>query len=226
MFSSDATSVWVHLYGACNATLELDGHPIGIRQTTAYPWDGNVNVTLSLNAPADFVLALRIPGWVRDPQLLINGEMQALDAHIENGYARLSRTWRDGDQVLLDLPMPVERIHAHPRVRHNCGRIALQRGPVVYCLEEVDNGPDLAALSLPAEERFEVTTNNTPFGGVPVIRGTACRLDSAEWENRLYRSGPGGRARRVSTPFTAVPYCLWASREVGEMTVWVRESLD
>jgi DUF1680 family protein len=224
VYAAGPGELWVHLFAAGTLETELDGQPIRLEQQTRYPWEEAVEIRLTPAAPTDFTLCLRIPGWTRDPVLEINGVPVALDALTEQGYARVRRTWRAGDFLRLYLPMPVERVRAHPAVRHACGRVALQRGPVMYCLEEIDNGPDLAAIELPAEECFEVGFEDSPFPGVPVIRCLARRLDPTAWEGRLYRVGAEARPRTVPAAITAVPYCLWANRRPGEMIVWIREA--
>ena len=145
----------------------------------------------------------------------INGERHPLPV-AENGYLRLRRTWRPGDAVLLDLEMPVEQVEAHPAVAADAGRIALQRGPLVYCVEEADNGPRLAHLRIPRKARLKAKRAPDLLGGVTVITGKAKRPE--EGGESLYRPGP---ARRRKTPFTAIPYYAWDHRSPGEMAVWL-----
>jgi len=134
----------------------------------------------------------------------------------------LRRTWRTGDRVRLDLPMPVERMAARPEVRSDGGKIALQRGPLVYCLEERDHGPDLAALSLPRTAKLDAQWVGNFLGrGAVVIRARALRDDARAWKDELYRPAP---AAKRTVRLTAVPYALWNHRGRGEMTVWIREA--
>jgi len=116
--------------------------------------------------------------------------------------------------------MPVERIEAHPRVRADCGRIALQRGPLVYCLEEVDNGANLNDIALPRDATLHAEFDGGLLGGVVVIRGEARRRDTAGWGDALYRAT---RSASEAVPLVAVPYYAWANRAPGEMLVWIRE---
>ena len=118
--------------------------------------------------------------------------------------------------------MPVERIEANPRVRMDCGKAALQRGPLVYCLEQVDNGPELADLILPKTARLRAEVRPELLGGIVVLRGKARRRDPAGWDETLYRAE---RAAAQAVEITAVPYCLWANREPGEMMVWIRSDV-
>jgi len=134
----------------------------------------------------------------------------------ERGYARIRRLWRTGDQVNLVLSMPIERVYAHPDVRANHGRVALQRGPIVYCLEAVDNAIPLHRLALPRDEEIATQFEPDLLGGVATLTGRA-RLSAGD---RLYGTEP---ARRDTTRFKAVPYHVWDHREPGEMLVWIPE---
>jgi DUF1680 family protein len=117
--------------------------------------------------------------------------------------------------------MPVKRVEAHPGVRHDAGRIALQRGPIVYCLEEADNGPDPADLLLPRDAPLRARFEPDLLGGVVSLTGTGRRRDRAGWARRLYRTT---RSRTKTAPLKAVPYAVWGNRGPGEMTVWIRET--
>lgn len=220
-YSTEPGGIWVHLYAAGTADLDCAGTAVRLTQTTDYPWDGRVGVAVQPRAPVAFTLALRVPGWCAGATLSLNGQAVDLAGCSEGGYAHLTRTWSPGDRVELNLPMPARRIQAHPSVRQDAGCVALQRGPVVYCLEEVDNGPDLAALSLPPPAPLEVSSERSPFPGIPVIRARGRRTLATGWDDQLYRTVEP--ARRRSTELTAIPYCLWANRQMGEMRVWIRE---
>ena len=218
IYSESDQGLAVHLYAASDAAFMAHGTRVTIRQQTAYPWKGKVRFTVRPERPAEFVLALRIPGWSKGATIKVNGEV--VTPTVEQGYARINRRWRNGDKVELELPMPVERIEANPRVRMDCGRVALQRGPVVYCLEEVDNGRELNDLTLPHRAKLKAVFEPDLLGGVVTINGTVQRRDPAAWnDGRLYQAGPTPRLR---VPFKAVPYCVWNNRGPGEMTVWMQ----
>jgi DUF1680 family protein len=219
-YSESRSTAFVHLYAAGCAELELDGRLVGLTVRTRYPWDGKVRLTVEPERPLRFTLALRVPGWCTGPLLRVNGEAVAPAGVVRKGYARLLRRWERGDRVELSLPMPVRRIEANPRVRMDCGRVALQRGPLVYCLEEVDNGPQLSGISLPRGARLKGEHRPDLLGGVTVVTGAARRLAASGWGTELYRPARrSGRAVRM----TAVPYYAWCNRRPGEMLVWVRE---
>jgi DUF1680 family protein len=219
-YSSNADCVWAHSYASCDANLSVAGQSLRLRQQTDYPWDGEIAIELELEKPCQFSLALRIPGWCRQATLAVNGQELAIEAICKAGYAYIRRQWQSGDRIELSLAMPPERIYAHPSVRHNAGRVALQRGPIVYCLEELDNGPELADLRLPPVAELAMQPGPAELGAIPVIRGQALRRDKNAWENKLYSAD---NSHYHACEFTAIPYFLWANRAPGEMIVWVLE---
>ena len=169
--------------------------------------------------PTVFGLNLRIPGWSRNATLTVNGEAMDVKAATVLGYAQIEREWNPDDQVELVLPMPVERVDAHPAIRQDTGCVALQRGPVVYCLEQVDNPVPLHRVAVPRDAGLEPSFEKNLLGGVTVIRGEALAVDDSDWDNTPYRAEP---ARLKPFQITAVPYYAWDHREPGEMRVWIR----
>ncbi|NQU75066.1 MAG: glycoside hydrolase family 127 protein, partial [Planctomycetes bacterium] len=158
-------------------------------------------------------------GGCTGPSLAVNGKAVGITSMVRKGYVRLLRTWRRGDTIDLMLPMPPQRIHANPKVHAAAGRVAMQRGPVVYCLEEVDNGPRLDSIVLPESAPLRVRMEDRLLGNVPVITARARRADLDDWKTQLYRTRPA-KLRQVA--IKAIPYFLWANRREGEMLVWVR----
>ena len=221
-YSQAGDRVYVQMYHDNSVTLAVGGSEIRLAQETQYPWDGTVQITVNAAQPAKFELALRIPDWCYDYQLAVNGERQTAAA--ERGYVILSREWTDGDQVELTLAMPVERVMPHPSIRQSAGQIALQRGPLVYCLEEVDNGPRLANVCIPESSELDALLDSELFGGVSVITGRALRIEPAEESAALYRHHSQTSYNETAFTFKAIPYYLWANRDLGEMHVWIRSS--
>lgn len=215
------TSVYVHLYVDGDIETELDRQLVTLHQETCYPWDGNVRISVDCSQESDFTLALRIPGWCREATLRINDQLIPVDRILDNGYAKIDRTWHTDDVVELTLEMLVERIRCHPSVRANAGRVALQRGPLVYCLEEVDNGPNLDGIVLPMGADLTARFDGDLLQGVVVIAGEGLCRDASDWGNRLY--GTGTPADRIAM-IKAIPYYAWANRDPGEMLVWIREA--
>jgi len=220
VYGCNDEAAYVHLYVQGQADLEAAGQRITLAQETAYPWKGEVAITVNCDAPAMWTLALRWPGWCRELQVAVNGRQVEAAPLVDRGYVLMRRTWQAGDRVTLSMQMPIERLHAHPLVRENVGKVALQRGPVVYCLEEADNGPALYDLCLPQDARLDTNWDATLAGGVVTISGDAYRNSTAAWGDALYSSDISGSDR---VRFVAAPYFAWANREPGEMAVWVRE---
>ncbi len=215
--------IWVHLYAAGTAEIRFGDGNIEIEQRTSYPWDGTVD--LLINGEGNFSLLLRVPAWCdAGATVAVNGEQ--LPGEPQPGsYVRIERTWHPGDLVRLTLPMSVRLIEAHPFVEEDSERVAVARGPILYCAEQVDN-PDVdlrtAQLDVGTEVQHEPGTG--PLSGMPLLRAEAI-IDppDAGWAGRLYRTRrePGQSSRRREA-VTLVPYHAWANREPGRMTVWLR----
>ena len=220
LYSTGPDQLAVHHYAESEAQLTVAGQTIRLTQTTGYPWAEKIVVTIQPEHTAKWTLALRIPAWCRGAKLQVNGQSVAVARITLKGYARLKRKWHKGDRVTLVLPMPVERIEAHPAVRQDCGRVALHRGPVVYCLEEADNGGNLNDFVLRSDAAFTIQRSRTGlFNGIPRILAKACRRNSGDWQGELYRPQV---SRQVPCVITAIPYFMWANRAPGEMLVWIR----
>jgi DUF1680 family protein len=218
IYSESPEGAWVHLYTQGRATLDVGGRKVTLGQETRYPWDGNVALTVEPDQPARFALHLRIPGWARGASVSINGQPSAAAAAPTRGYARIERVWKRGDRVTLALPMPIEHVRAHPAVRQDAGQVALQRGPLVYCLEGVDNPFPLHRIVLPAAAPLRPRHEPGLLGGITVVEGPAQLLDDSTWTGTLYRAGaPAGKPVRLR----AVPYYAWDHRAPGEMRVWL-----
>ena len=230
-YARDKGRVYVNLYAAGEASIKMDyGTTVKLRQTTNYPWDGRVRLTVDPQRATEFTLCLRIPGWAQGkpvpsdlyrfaeakvPPVTLKVNGRSVDATPQDdGYVHLKRRWsisdgplhQGGDTVELNLPMPVHRVYAHEKVEDNRGKVALMRGPIVYCLEATDHGEaDLFKLSLPRDAKLSAEHRPDLLGGVTLIRAT----------------GRDDQQRDVD--LTAVPYYSWQNREPGAMTVWVNE---
>ncbi|HUG11612.1 MAG TPA: beta-L-arabinofuranosidase domain-containing protein [Opitutaceae bacterium] len=211
-----ADGIALHLYFGGSVAIELGGTEVRLAIRTRYPWEGRVEIEFESASVTEFTLHLRVPGWCRALLLEVNGVETRIEA--VSGYARVRRRWGRGDRIVLDLPMPVERVRADPRVTSAAGQVALQRGPIVYCVEEIDNGPILAALSLPRGATLEARFDSDLLNGCAVVEGEALRTPAAD---ALYSTEA---PIPVPVHFRAVPYALWANRGEGEMRVWLRES--
>ncbi len=219
IYACNDTEVVVHLYIQSSVRLALDGREITVRQETTYPWDGMITIQLGMDESTVFGLNLRIPGWCRTARLSVNGDALDLTEHITKGYARVERLWHPGDQVVLALDMPVERAYAHPDVRQDTGCVALQRGPLVYCLEAVDHTVPLHRIVLPRTADLASHFEPGVLGGIVVITGSAQAAGDTDWEGMLYRSWP---ATAYPCTITAIPYYAWENRTPGEMRIWLQ----
>ncbi|HTU19421.1 MAG TPA: beta-L-arabinofuranosidase domain-containing protein [Gemmataceae bacterium] len=204
-------AVWSVLYMANTATVSLKDGKVRLIEKTNYPWEGDIEIAVKPEKRFEFAIHLRIPGWCRvKPVVSVNGEK--MTAEVEHGYVRLVRTWKQGDVIRLFLPMVAERVHADPRVQANRGRVALQRGPVLYCLEGVDNGGKARSLCLPKEAKLSANLDKDLLGGVVVLRGEALAV-----------SRPEEKLEIKKVTFKAVPYFAWDNRQPGQMIVWIAE---
>ena len=224
IYASDDESVYVNLYAAGRAKIDVAGVPVTLTQKTQYPWDGRVRIAVDPRELLAFDLYVRIPGWCKDIEtpgglyktdgpsvvtLSVNG--QPIDAEkLERGYVRINRTWKKGDVVELNLPMPVRRAYAHPKIEADRGRVALQRGPIVYCVEAVDHETPLQHLFLPKDAPLTAEHREDLLGGVTVIMGKAG-----------VRTGGGKATKPVD--LLAIPYYAWDNRAGGAMAVWLPE---
>jgi DUF1680 family protein len=228
-YAETGDALYVNLYASSTAHIKLDSGPdVEMIQDTRYPWDGNIKMTVNPDAQAKFTVKVRIPGWARNEPvpsdlysfqtvstepvtLKVNGHRTRLK--LDQGYAILDRTWKPGDMIELNLPMPVRRIVANDQVQADRHRVALQRGPIVFCAEWPDN-PDgkVRDLILPDEPPLIASFEPNLLNGVEVITGQA---------NRMSKDASGA-VTRTAQPFKAIPYYAWANRGQGEMTVWMK----
>lgn len=220
LYATFEHGVYVHFFASSQARFRMGDTPVTLVQSTNYPWDGGVHLRVEVPRPVPFALRLRVPSWCREPSLAVNWEKAPCSRSVPEGYVEVKREWKDGDRVDLVLPMAVRRIHAHPAVDATCGRVAMFRGPLLYCAEEADNGPRLNDLLLRRDGALVV--ERCPIEGlgiVPLIRTPASRRDISDWEGILYHRKD---TAREPCEVTAVPYFLWGNRTCGEMLVWMR----
>jgi DUF1680 family protein len=223
IYAADNDSVYVNLFVRSRAPVSLEQTKVEVRQTTRYPWDGSVRISVQAARPTAFNLMVRIPGWCPDATLKVNG--QALtNAERVRGYARIHRLWNSGDFVELNMPMPVRAVRAHPSVLADAGKIALVRGPIVYCLESADNGDQVRSFAVRPQGAFSTQHRQELLGGITVVKGNAWALEPQRWNNSLYRAATDFSAPR-GTEFTAIPYYANANRGPVHMTVWVPAAL-
>ena len=223
-YSTSAKGINVNLYGASTLQWHLDtGPPVRIEQTTNYPWEGTVDLAIDTPTPAEFTLSLRIPAWSKDTHLTVNGEAQPAAA---GQFAQLHRQWKHGDRVKLVLDMKPRLTQANALVRENTGRVAVERGPLVYCLEKPDQALTASlfdeSLVVDGQSAFTEQFRKDLLDGVIVLKHKGLTSARPLEDDPLYRdfalAKPGGN--KPST-LTFIPYYAWANRGQQEMEVWV-----
>jgi len=218
--------VYVNLFISGTGEIETADNHVTITQQTKYPWQGTVKIGISPEKSDTFAVYVRIPGWAQSQPvpsdlykfLSRSGEKAALKINgkkisprIKDGFARIERKWRKGDSIELDLPMPVRRVIAHEKIADDRGKVALQRGPIVFCLEGPDNDSEVLNLVIGDDVNLSAEYRPDLLNGVTVITGKA---------QTVKRTLGGAIAAASEKPFTAIPYYAWAHRGRGQMTVW------
>lgn len=215
-YATSANNVWVNLFIQGSVKLEADGKDVKIDVATNYPWDGKVKFTVRTKTPANFRLNCRVPSWCESFTMALNGEPLKFAPGAGPGYFGPNREWKDGETFELDLAMPVRRIASHPSVKDNEGKLAIARGPLVYCLEQVDNASPLGSLAIPAYAKWSLENDNA-LGGIVALESEGVSGANAVWSGGLYVNAP----KLEPTKVRAVPYYAWDNREPGPMMVWV-----
>ncbi|WEG11887.1 glycoside hydrolase family 127 protein [Pullulanibacillus sp. KACC 23026] len=221
IYSQKDNDLFVHLYMGNETAFDIEDVHVAVKQKTDYPWDGKVVINIDPDREHLFSMAFRIPGWAKGTQIKINGERLDQQALTKDGYVYIKRQWKKNDQVELNFPMVAERIYSNPQVRHNVGKVAIKRGPVVYCLEQADNGENLHAIKLPRSAELTAQFEGSLLNGVVVITADAVRIDENQWDQALYQATS---VQTVPNPIKAIPYYAWCNREQGEMLVWINEA--
>ena len=221
-YNISAKGLWVNLYGGNTLNTHLkDGSVIKLSQQTDYPWNGNINITITQAPTAAFSMFLRIPGWSNGARLTVNGK--AVQATLNKGtYAEINRKWRAGDKIELTLPMPVKMVEANPLVEEARNQIVVKRGPLVYCMESADvpKGKKVFNLSLSAQVNLRprhITIDSTDIVG---LSGQATLLSNVSWKkDQLYRNVAEKPAGTVNIQL--IPYFAWGNRGHVEMETWI-----
>lgn len=202
IYAVSDNGIWVNLYLSSNSLIPFHGDEIKITQSTDYPWGGSISFQIESSREDEFNINLRLPGWCKSAGIKVNNETIKTPC-IKNGYINLRSKWKTGDTLLLELHMPVERVYSNTKVKNNFGKVALQRGPIVYCIEEADNPMVFDNITLSKDAKFIIRHEKELLGGITVIEA--------------YYQGER---------LTAVPYYAWDNRVPGKMKVWISERSD
>jgi DUF1680 family protein len=226
-YSTSKDGLYVHLYD--NSTLDWhleNGTPLKVVQKTNYPWDGDVKLTVSPAEPADFAVNVRIPGWAKSAKIAVNGK--TVEGAKPGEYLSIKRRWSPGDTVTLAFPMAAEIVASNPRVEENLGRVAVQRGPIVYCMEGLDQNAaaaDFAEVAIvvnpKALKAFEVQHKPALLEGVTVLKHSGAVYESASDKGPLYADATAATPKTRAESLTLIPYYAWANRKPTEMQVWI-----
>jgi hypothetical protein len=224
--------VYVNLFIGGDATIQTADNKVKLTQKTEYPWSGAVTITVEPLKSAQFAVNVRIPGWARNeavpsdlykfldalnykPALKVNGK--DVSADVEKGYVRVDRQWQKGDKIELDLPMPIRRVVANDAVKADRGRVALQRGPIVFCREGPDNDGKVLDLVIADDAKLQSEFKRDLLNGVVAITGKA-EIAKRSLDGTIVAAG--------TRSFTAIPYYAWAHRGRSQMTVWPARELS
>ena len=212
--------IWCNLYGGNRLSTEFMNDKVILNQETDYPWDGAVKITVE-RAPKKkaFSLYLRIPEWCSRATITVNGESMQIDTEA-NTYAEINRVWKKGDQVELVMDMPVRLLEANPLVEETRNQVVVKRGPLVYCLENMDieDGKRIDDVLIPADMKFTPKKTMLAGSSIVVLEGTARLSQEDSWKDTLYREV--GKADKTVN-IRLIPYYAWGNRGKGEMTVWM-----
>jgi DUF1680 family protein len=196
VYSTSKDTVAVHLYGGSSTTVTVGERKLRVKETSNYPWSGAIRVAIDPETPGEFVVKLRVPGWAHDATAKINGAGIDVAGSLQNSYLD-RRTWSAGDAIDLELPMPVERVYAHPSVKMDIGRTVLKRGPLVYCAEQVDNPRvPVEAIRMPRDGKVATRLRSDLFGGIVTVVAQGQTASTADWNGDLYRASPPRKKRR------------------------------
>ena len=227
VYAKSNEALYVNLFIGNTASVTIQNRKIQLKQVTNYPWDGKVQISVTPEKPTEFDLSVRIPGWANNQPvpgdtyqfsdnfsekitLSLNGMPAAFE--IVKGYAVIHKNWKKGDVVEINLPMPVRRIVAIDKVKENRNRVALQRGPLVYCFEHADNDGKAMNIVIPDQAVFKTEFKSGLLNGIVVIQTQATIAKI---------SADGASVGTVNQTVTAVPYYSWANRGKGQMQVWI-----
>jgi len=231
VYAQNNDKLYINLFVNSTSSILINGNPVELVQQNNYPWDGGLNFLVSPKSPQAFSLQVRIPGWARNEAIpsdlytyttrstaevtiKING--QPVTYSLEKGYAVLNRTWKKNDKVEVMLPMEIRRVSAGNKLKDDIGKVALQRGPLMYCAEWTDNNGRAANIVLPSTISFTSTFTAGLLNGITVIKSNV----PAVWVDAAANS-----VKTVEQAFTAIPYFAWANRGKGEMVLWFPENI-
>ncbi len=219
IYTVSNSTLYIHLYLSNESNILVNNNKIYVKQETNYPWSENIKISLTAEENVNLSLAFRIPEWCNSYSIKVNGEIPEYSTC--NGYAYITRTWSKSDIIEIHFEMEIHEIRANPYIKHNIGKVAIQKGPFVYCLEEVDNGKNLHLITLPKDAEYKYEFDSEMLDGVGKIKVHGKRMIiNSNWKNKLYKRNTEVSVYENSN-LTFIPYYSWANRSAGEMRVWI-----
>ncbi|MFI5193688.1 MAG: glycoside hydrolase family 127 protein [Chitinophagales bacterium] len=232
IYAKSDKDIWVNLFIGSNTGIDLKNNTVQIAQKTNYPWEGNIQLTVSPQKKSAFALHVRIPGWAENQAspgntyrfleksgkkwtLTVNGKN--IPYAVENGYAVLNREWKKGDMVLLSLPLEIRKVVAIDSIADDRNKISLQRGPLMYCFEHPDNGGKVENICIPDTAPFTSHFEDNSLGGIMILTANAPVITVSE---------DGLSVKTENKKISAIPYFAWANRGAGEMQVWMPRKIS
>jgi DUF1680 family protein len=232
VYARQDDKIFTNLFISSNTSFNISGKQVDIVQQNNYPWEGDLLFNINPKSSLNFSFLIRIPGWAQNEAMpsdlysfqgnnnkkvtiTVNGEV--VDYKIENGYAILKRTWHKNDKVQVELPMEIKKVVANNKVKDDVGKIALQRGPLIYCAEWIDNNGKASNVILPANTILSSEFNPNKLNGIEEIKAQV---------PAVVISNNGDGIKTVQQSFTAIPYYAWANRGKGEMMIWFPEKIQ
>jgi DUF1680 family protein len=219
-YTAGENEIAVHLYAESTATVALGDQDVCITQKTNYPWDGSVKITVAAPTTSNFTLALRIPSWCEGWTVAVGGSPSEAFP-VENGYVLITREWTAENTVDLELAMPITRVKGSSANPYTAGRSAIQRGPLVYCLEQADNGERLHEIVLPTDAQMTLEPWKEFRSEYMTLHSIGTRQRVSPPDGHPYAAA---NIEETKQKIKAVPYFTWANRNPGEMSVWIREA--
>jgi DUF1680 family protein len=218
-YSISDKGLWFNLYGGNNLSAKLkDGSAIKLSQVTEYPWNGKISVSIEQAPAKAFSVFFRIPGWSSGASLTVNGK--AVDNLVSGEYAEVNRSWKAGDKIELNLPMPAKLMEANPLVEETRNQVAVKRGPIVYCLESKDLPKDQKVFNVSLSSKIDLKPELIQIDGSDImsLTGKANLRNEANWKNQLYKEIS---TDKQTINIRLIPYYAWGNRGHGDMETWI-----
>ena len=217
-YGKSVNAVWVHIFGSNRLETEVSEGSLVLEQQTDYPWDGNIKIVIQRAPSNPFTLNLRIPAWAQNAEMNINEENIEI---IPGTYVSVNRQWEAGDILTILITMETELVYSNPKLEQNINQVAVVRGPLVYCLEEIDLEKDvnLEQIFIPRNFSPKVIYKKNILGGINILEGKGLRAKGQVCSKKLYNRGLTFETE--STNIQMIPYFSWHNRGDCEMAVWL-----